>query len=147
MRSRRERLLERRLKVVTNEEQKKYAPTLTVEYISKDEDESEGEGWRHMELPWRSDELTQFFRTLDDRLKETKKEYAKDRTRRTKLGVSNKKAPKNAPAWAVKDVEPVQHARGDRPTARGRGALGVRQRGGRGVRTRGGGRGGHENAR
>jgi hypothetical protein len=54
---------------LTNEEQEKYGPTLTVRYMSEDEDESEGEGWRHMELPWRSNELTQFFRTLHDRLK------------------------------------------------------------------------------
>ena len=95
--------MERRLKVVTNEEQEKYGPTLTVRYMSEDEDESEGEGWRHMELLWRSNELTQFFQTLHDRLKLTKK-YAKDLTRRTQLGVSNKKASKSAPAWAVKDV-------------------------------------------
>jgi hypothetical protein len=33
---------------VTNEEQEKYGPTLTVRYMSEDKDESEGEGWRHM---------------------------------------------------------------------------------------------------
>jgi hypothetical protein len=56
-----------------------------------------------MDLPWRSNELTQFFLTLHDRLKLTKK-YAKDRRRMIQLGVSNKMVQKSAPAWAVKDV-------------------------------------------
>jgi hypothetical protein len=35
----------KKVEVVTNEEQEKYGPTLTVRYMSEDEDELEGEGW------------------------------------------------------------------------------------------------------
>ncbi|XP_028417944.1 uncharacterized protein LOC114544589 [Dendronephthya gigantea] len=135
MRSRRERLLERRLKVVTDEEQEEFGAILKVGYMSEDEDDTDGEGWRHLELPWRANNVTQFLRTLDSRIKDTKKEFMKERTKRTSSGLSFKKAPKDAPTWAVKQSLRTEF---NKSASASRGGTALRTRGGRGVRTRGG---------
>ncbi|CAB4012426.1 Hypothetical predicted protein [Paramuricea clavata] len=131
MRSRRERLLEMRLKVATEEEQEEFGAALKVEYISEDADASDG-GWCHMKLNWRADDLTQFFGTLDIRANERRKDHVKERTKRTHSALSRKRAPNDAPAWAVKPVETAEIA----------GPVNTNRTRGRGIRTRGGGRGG-----
>ena len=124
-------LLERRLKVATEEERKEFGPALKLEYMTEDEDTAGGDGWRHLQLTWRTNEVTQVFRTLDNRANRMKKDNLKERTKRTCPGVSKKCALKDAPTWAVK------------PTSRNeipRPACSTRTRGG-GIRTCGGGSG------
>lgn len=123
--------------MVTEEEQEGFGQILKVEYMSEDEDDTVGGGWRHMELSWRSDEVTQFLRTLDNRAEESKKEFVKERTKRTCSGISAKKAPKDAPSWAVKQVQRTEHI-SDQLASSAREGPAIRTRGGRGVRTRGG---------
>ena len=91
----------------------------------EDEDVSDGEGWRHLQLTWRADGVTKFFYELDERSQKNKKEYVSERTKRVKTGESTLRPPKNAPVWAIK-----QRAETPLPTnpVRGRG---LRTRGGR----------------
>ena len=83
--------------MVTEKETEDFGEILKVEYMSEDEDDTVGEGWRHKELSWRSDYVTEFLRKLDVRVQQSKKEFVKERTKRTSSGVSTKKAPKDAP--------------------------------------------------
>ncbi len=55
------KLLENRQKEATKEETKQYAPVLNINYMSEDEDLSDGEGWQHLKLTWRADAATKFF--------------------------------------------------------------------------------------
>lgn len=126
--------MERRLKVVTEKEQEEFGPILKVEYMSEDEDDTDEEGWRHMELSWRSNDITQFLRTLDNRITETKKEFMQERTKRTSTRISSNSLPKDAPAWAVKQFLPTEHDNHSTSGARGGSAL--RAQRGRGGRTR-----------
>ena len=50
------------MKVATRDENKKYEAVFKIEYMSEDEDRTDGEGWCHLKLSWRSDEFTNFFR-------------------------------------------------------------------------------------
>jgi hypothetical protein len=122
-------LLERRLKVATEEEQEEFGAALKVEYMSEDADASDGEGWCHMKLNWRADDLTHFFRMLDNRANERRKDHVKERTKRTRSALSRKRAPNDAPAWAVKPVETAEIA----------GPVNTNRTRGRGIRTHGGG--------
>ena len=104
--------------------------------MSEDEDVPGGEGWRHLELSWRSDELTKFFRGLDERTELKKKEHMSERTKRTHFGISTLRPPKNAPAWAINPTLVDETAASETPLSRnrGRGRRGIRVRGGRSLR-------------
>ena len=71
--------MERRLKVATEEEKKEFGAALKLENMSEDEDTADGDGWRHLQLTWRTNEVTQFFRTLDNRANRMKKDNLKER--------------------------------------------------------------------
>ena len=123
-------LLERRLKVATEKEKEEFGAALKLQYMSEDEDTAGGDGWRHLQLTWRT-EVTQFFRKLDNRANRMKKDNLKERTKRTCTGISKKRAPKDAPTWALKPT-----SRNEIPHP----ACSTRTPGG-GVRTCGGGSG------
>ena len=57
--------LERR-KEATEDEYQKFGPFLKIDYMSEDMDASDGDGWCHLKLNWRADEVTKLFDTLDD---------------------------------------------------------------------------------
>ena len=54
--------------------------------MSEDDDMTDEEGWRHLKLTWRADDVTKFFRELDQRSKTNKKEHLPERTKRTASG-------------------------------------------------------------
>lgn len=97
---------------------------------------ADGEGWRHLELSWRSDELTKFFRGLDEITELKKKEHMSERTKRTHFGISTLRPPKNAPSWAINPTFVFEQAVSETPLSRnrGRGRRGIRVRGGRSLR-------------
>ena len=123
-------MLERRQKEATDGEKEKYKAVLNVSYMSEDDDMTDEEGWRHLKLTWRADDVTKFFRELDQRSKTNKKEHLPERTKRTASGVSTLRPPKNAPAWSIKPKSPdtVTETPMPRNAERGRG---LRLRGGR----------------
>ena len=118
-------MLDRRRKEATEEEIGKFERVLNINYMSEDENATVGEGWRHLELTWRSDDVTKFFYELDKRSESAKKEFQVERIPRTQSGISTLRAPKNAPDWAIKTIQD------DTPLTRNPGR-------GRGIRTRGG---------
>ena len=73
--------------------------------MSEDADGSDGDGWCHLKLNWRADEVTNRFNTLDDRASEKKKmteTKMTETTGRTKFGNSTNQPRKNAHQWAIK---------------------------------------------
>ena len=94
--------------------------------MSEDENVTDGEGWRHLKLTWRSDDVTNFFYVLDKRSETAKKEFQVERTPRTQSGISTLHSPKNAPDWAIK----ITHDNTPLTRNPGRGG-GIRTRGGR----------------
>ena len=135
-------LLERRRKEATEDEYQKFGPVLKIDYMSEDADASDGDGWCHLKLNWRADEVTKLFDTLDDRARGKRKEYMSEPTGRTKVGSSTKQPPKDAPQWAIKPTvtpslrmpEATQRhsqARSGATPGRGTGRRGARTRGAR----------------
>ncbi len=102
-------------------------------YITEDADDPNGEGWCHLRLNWRAEKVSEFFQTLDSRASANRKEFMKERTKRTSSGESRKRAPTDAPAWAIKSPVATRAIRGAAAASR-------RARGCGGIRTRGGGR-------
>ena len=95
-----------RIKEATDEERERFGRVLKVEYMSEDEDAENGEGWCHLKLNWRSETVSKFFRLLDSRAKAKKKTHMSQTTKRTKIGLSNKRAPNNAPERALNPAQP-----------------------------------------
>ena len=71
-------------------------------YMMEDADDPYGEGWCHLRLNWRAEKVSEFFQTLDSRASANRKEFMRERTKRTSSGESRKRAPTDAPAWAIK---------------------------------------------
>ena len=97
--------MDRRIKEATDEERERFGRVLKVEYMSEDEDAENG-GWCHLKLNWRSETVSKFFCLLDSRAKAKKKPHMSQTTKRTKIGLSYKRAPNNAPEWALKPAQP-----------------------------------------
>ena len=116
--------MDRRRKEATEEEIGKLERALNINYMSEDENATDGEGWCHLKLAWRSDDVTKSFYELDKRSVSAKKEFQVKRTPRTQSGISSF-CTKNAPDWAIKTIQD------DTTLTRNPGR-------GRGIRTRGG---------
>ena len=101
--------------------------------MTEDADDPNGEGWCHLRLNWRAEKVSEFFQILDSRASANRKEFMKERTKRTSSGESRKRAPTDAPAWAIKSPVATRAIRGAAAASR-------RARGCGGIRTRGGGR-------
>ena len=71
-----------------------FGAVLKIEYMSEEDDDPNGEGWCHLRLNWRAE----FFQTLDSRASANRKEFMKERTKRTSSGESRKRAPTDTPA-------------------------------------------------
>lgn len=77
-------MLERRQKEATDEEKQKFKSMLNVNYMSEDDDVTDEEGWCHLKLTWRANDVTRFFRELDQR-SNANKEYLAERIKERPL--------------------------------------------------------------
>ena len=80
-------MLDRRRKEATEEEIRQYESVLNIKYMSEDENVADGEGWHHLKLTWRYDDVTNFFYELDKRSETAKKEFQVEKTPRTQSGI------------------------------------------------------------
>ena len=64
---------------MTDGEKEKYKAVLNVSYMSEDDGMTDEEGWHHLKLTWRADDITKFFRELDQRSKTNKNICPKER--------------------------------------------------------------------
>ena len=118
------------MKVATRDENKKYEAVFKIEYMSEDEDRTDGEGWCHLKLSWRSDELTNFFRCWT-REPDKKKGAHAWTNKKNENGIVDKASTKRRPSMGIKGEEKNMYIR----TSGANEASRVNRRG---LRTRGG---------
>ena len=99
---------ERRLKVVTEEEKKEVVyEALHISLVSSDESDAEEDALKPKPLTWRTEEVTDFFKCLDERWKAGLSSQQKRQCVNRRLGLPSERTTHGVPQhllWAVRAV-------------------------------------------